>query len=82
MKDGANGGSLAALTSVDTATQGAWLDAMGIGLRAQALSQRSPERAPEIAAAHDRLTGTDGMGELFKVMAITPRGGVRGAGFG
>ncbi|MBX7539479.1 class I SAM-dependent methyltransferase [Qipengyuania sphaerica] len=68
--------------AVATATQGDWLRAMGIDLRAQALSQRSPERAEEIAAAHARLTGTEAMGELFKVMAITPRGGQRGAGFG
>ena len=67
--------------AVGTATQGAWLTAMGIGLRAQALAQRSPDRAAEIASAHDRLTGADQMGDLFKVMALTPREAPRGAGF-
>ena len=45
-------------------------------------TSRSPERAEELKTAHDRLVGTDAMGALFKVMAITPRHGVRGAGFG
>ncbi len=67
---------------VDLSTQGQWLQAMGIGLRAQGLSQRTPERARDIAVAHDRLVGTDAMGDLFKVMAITPRQAPRGAGFG
>ncbi len=64
-----------------TTTQGAWLTAMGVGLRAQALSARSPERAQDIAAAHDRLVGDDAMGDLFKCMALTPRDWPRGAGF-
>jgi NADH dehydrogenase [ubiquinone] 1 alpha subcomplex assembly factor 7 len=68
--------------AVDSATQGAWLNAMGIALRAQALAQRAPERADELDRARDRLVGTDQMGELFKVMALTPRGAPRGAGFG
>ena len=68
--------------AVETATQGAWLDAMGLGLRAKALSERSPAHADEIARAYKRLTGTGEMGELFKVMAITPRQAPRGAGFG
>ncbi len=64
-----------------TATQGDWLTAMGLELRAQALAARSPERAEEIAAARDRLVATDQMGELFKVMAISARDWPRGAGF-
>ena len=68
--------------AVDTATQGAWLDAMGLGLRASALSERSPGHAADIAHAYQRLTGTAEMGALFKVMAITPRQAPRGAGFG
>ena len=68
--------------AVDRQTQGEWLRAMGIELRADALCQRSPERAGEIKSALSRLTGTDAMGELFKVMAITPRNSPRGAGFG
>ena len=68
--------------AVETATQGQWLSAMGIGLRAQALTQRSPDHGKAIAEAHDRLVGEKAMGELFKVMAITPREAPRGAGFG
>lgn len=64
-----------------TASQGAWLEAMGIGLRARALAERSPERADEIAAARDRLVSSDQMGELFKVMALSARDWPRGAGF-
>ncbi|TMM48496.1 class I SAM-dependent methyltransferase [Qipengyuania marisflavi] len=64
-----------------TATQGAWLGAMGIGLRAQALGVRAPDRIEEIAAAHNRLVAPDQMGDLFKIMAITARDWPRGAGF-
>ena len=64
-----------------TATQGEWLSAMGIGLRAQALATASPERAKDVAAAHDRLVQPQAMGELFKVLALTPRHWPRGAGF-
>ncbi|MBX7494846.1 SAM-dependent methyltransferase [Qipengyuania sp. 6B39] len=64
-----------------TATQGAWLSAMGIALRAQALVTRSPERAKDVADAHDRLVQPQAMGELFKVLAMTPRDWPRGAGF-
>jgi len=67
--------------AVSTATQGAWLTAMGIGLRAQALVTRFPERANEVQAAYDRLVGGAAMGELFKVMALTARDWPRGAGF-
>ena len=67
--------------AVAATTQGSWLKAMGIDLRAQSLAQRSPDRADEIAKDHARLTGTDQMGELFKVMAITLRDAPRGAGF-
>ena len=64
-----------------TATQGDWLTAMGIGLRAQALITASPERAKDIAAAHHRLVQPEAMGELFKVLAISARDWPRGAGF-
>jgi len=51
--------------------QGEWLEAIGIGARAAALSQGSPHRAEEIATARHRLTHAEEMGELFKVMALT-----------
>jgi NADH dehydrogenase [ubiquinone] 1 alpha subcomplex assembly factor 7 len=50
--------------------QGEWLKRLAIGLRAAALTDASPERASEFAAAAWRLTGKDEMGELFKVIAI------------
>lgn len=62
-------------------TQGSWLEAMGIGLRAEALARAAPDRACEIAAARERLASIGQMGELFKVMAITAPGWPEGAGF-
>lgn len=68
--------------TVDFAAQGSWLEAMGIGMRARSLADRSPQHAESLAAAHARLTAPDAMGNLFKVMALTPSSGPRGAGFG
>jgi NADH dehydrogenase [ubiquinone] 1 alpha subcomplex assembly factor 7 len=62
-------------------TQGAWLTALGIEARAQALSAKATERAAEIAAAHRRLVHGDEMGELFKVFALSGGGWPPGAGF-
>ncbi len=62
-------------------TQGAWLAAMGIDLRAQALSRAYPSREEEIKAAVERLVRADAMGELFKCLAITARDWPRGAAF-
>ena len=75
--------SIAARSGLATAatTQGGWLDAMGIGLRAQALAERSPDRAGEILAARDRLASPQAMGELFKCLALGARDWPRGAGF-
>jgi SAM-dependent MidA family methyltransferase len=52
------------------AEQGAWLERLGIQLRARALANASPERAGEIEAARARLCRPDQMGSLFKVLAI------------
>ena len=62
-------------------TQGAWLGAMGIALRAKALAKASPSRADEIEIAVERLVQPDAMGELFKCLAITARDWPRGAAF-
>jgi SAM-dependent MidA family methyltransferase len=51
--------------------QGAWLGAMGLGLRAEALARSAPDRADEIMAARDRLAAPGQMGRLFRVMALT-----------
>ena len=66
---------------VQTATQGAWLTAIGIDLRATALAHKAPERAAETARARDRLVEADEMGALFKVMALTAPGWPAGVGF-
>lgn len=52
--------------------QGAFLDALGLRVRAEALAATATDsQRADIAAALDRLTGPDAMGTLFKVMAIT-----------
>jgi NADH dehydrogenase [ubiquinone] 1 alpha subcomplex assembly factor 7 len=58
----------AAVTPV--ATQGGWLRRLGIEGRAETLVRANPERADEVRSALDRLTASDQMGELFKVMAV------------
>lgn len=50
-------------------TQGAFLTALGIGLRAERL-RASGANSGDLAAALERLTGVGAMGELFKVLAI------------
>jgi NADH dehydrogenase [ubiquinone] 1 alpha subcomplex assembly factor 7 len=50
--------------------QGAWLDALGITMRAAALVKASPARSDEITAAHRRLTQPEAMGTLFRAMAL------------
>jgi len=62
-------------------TQGAWLEALGIGARAATLSRAQPERGDEIEVAHTRLTAADAMGTLFKAMAVTAPGWPQPAGF-
>jgi len=62
--------------------QGAWLQAMGIGVRAERLSAAAPERREEVAAAVERLTAAEQMGTLFKVLALTAPDWPEPAGFG
>ena len=66
---------------VQTATQGNWLRAMGIDVRADFLSRTAPDRRDDIAVARDRLVEAEDMGELFKVMAITAPTWPPSAGF-
>ncbi|WP_265528611.1 class I SAM-dependent methyltransferase [Sphingomicrobium marinum] len=51
-------------------TQGTWLETLGLGPRAVALAGRNPDRADDIAAQRKRLASEEGMGTLFKVMAV------------
>jgi SAM-dependent MidA family methyltransferase len=51
--------------------QGAFLRAMGIDARAEALTRKATETQKQgIFAAHERLTAPHAMGHLFKVMTI------------
>jgi len=61
------------------ATQGDFLRRLGIVERADILSRANPAQAEAIGGALERLTGTDQMGDLFKVFCahstgITPAG--------
>lgn len=64
-----------------TAEQGAWLRALGIDARAQALAAKAPHYAAEIEAARARLVEPDQMGSLFKVMGLAAPDWPGGAGF-
>ena len=66
----------------NAATQGAWLTALGMGARAQALAQRSPDHVQALSDAFQRLTAEGEMGELFKVLAVYAPDWPEGAGFG
>ena len=52
------------------AEQGEWLRRLGIEARAQALSRANPKRADDVQSALERLTASDQMGKMFKVLAI------------
>jgi NADH dehydrogenase [ubiquinone] 1 alpha subcomplex assembly factor 7 len=62
--------------------QGTFLKALGIGERADRLkANATPEQARDIDVAEHRLTSKEEMGSLFKVLALTPVGAPRPAGF-
>ncbi len=61
--------------------QGAFLEALGIELRAAQLAESAPGAAAALAAARRRLTDPEQMGSLFKVLALTPPGFGPPAGF-
>ena len=58
----------AAVTKV--VPQGEWLIGLGIESRARALSRANPERARDLETSLQRLTSSEGMGSLFKVIAL------------
>lgn len=51
--------------------QGAWLKALGIDARTQALSSSRPDQADQLDTARDRLVEATGMGSLFKILAVS-----------
>jgi NADH dehydrogenase [ubiquinone] 1 alpha subcomplex assembly factor 7 len=63
-------------------TQGAFLGALGIGIRAERLKRGlAGDAADALDQAVARLTAPEAMGQLFKALAIVPPGGIRPAGF-
>jgi len=51
-------------------TQGAFLRALGLDARCEALACASPDQRGKLERQRDRLAADDQMGELFKVLAI------------
>jgi NADH dehydrogenase [ubiquinone] 1 alpha subcomplex assembly factor 7 len=64
-----------------TTTQGAWLRALGIDQRADALAEFAPQHRASLLSARDRLVDPAQMGDLFKVMALAGPDWPDGAGF-
>ncbi len=62
-------------------SQGAFLHNLGIGPRARILAQNNPEQSTDIALQKHRLTAPEAMGDLFKVLCITPSHMIEPAGF-
>ncbi len=63
--------------------QGAFLEALGITARAQALARgRDAPTVAAVVAAHRRLTHPEEMGRLFQVLALTPERAPPPPGFG
>ena len=56
------------------ASQGTWLETLGIGARAMALAAKNPADTEVIAAARRRLCDEEEMGRLFKVLGLTGKG--------
>ena len=52
------------------ASQGTWLETLGIGARAMALAAKNPQDTEAIAAARQRLCDEEEMGRLFKVLGL------------
>ena len=62
--------------------QGAFLQRLGIALRADHLARAAgPQGAASVHAALTRLTAPDQMGTLFKVLALTSKGSAAPPGF-
>jgi SAM-dependent MidA family methyltransferase len=61
--------------------QGEWLDRIGLGARASALSLQAPHRADEVCAARRRLAAPGEMGSLFRVLGLSAPGWPEPEGF-
>ena len=60
----------AGASATAVASQGMWLERLGISARAQALIRAHPERAEAIQSERLRLCASEQMGELFKVVGL------------
>ena len=58
------------LNAAPIATQGDFLEALGLNIRAQQLMQASPGREKHINDERLRLAAPQHMGQLFKVLAV------------
>jgi NADH dehydrogenase [ubiquinone] 1 alpha subcomplex assembly factor 7 len=54
---------------------------LGIAERAEQLMKANPDEARNLLVAIERLIGPDKMGQLFKVLALTPAAVTDVAGF-
>jgi NADH dehydrogenase [ubiquinone] 1 alpha subcomplex assembly factor 7 len=64
-----------------TVEQGAFLNALGLGARVQALGRAAPAKADAVRAAAYRLSAPEAMGALFKVMGLAAPEWPTGDGF-
>jgi NADH dehydrogenase [ubiquinone] 1 alpha subcomplex assembly factor 7 len=64
-----------------TVPQGAWLRALGIDARAEALADFAPQHRDALMRAKERLAGNEQMGLLFKVMGLASPEWPDGVGF-
>ncbi|QNL18165.1 SAM-dependent methyltransferase [Hyphobacterium sp. CCMP332] len=71
----------AGLDVAGPATQGDWLNALGLEVRAAALIRQAPEQKSRIARQVMRLSDPDEMGALFKVMSLSTPGLPKPPGF-
>lgn len=62
--------------------QGDFLGLLGIADRAASLARAHPDRGPDLAEAHHRLTHPSEMGALFRALALTGAGWPDPAAFG
>jgi NADH dehydrogenase [ubiquinone] 1 alpha subcomplex assembly factor 7 len=73
--------SNAGCTSLGPISQGSFLRALGLDLRAAQLARANPQRGDALLAAAARLADPDQMGDLFKVMAMVSAHWPKPAGF-
>lgn len=74
-------GAAAGVRVLGPVEQGAFLEALGLAQRADALARTAPGRAAEIAAARQRLAAPEQMGRLFKALGLVAPSWPEPAGF-